>query len=299
MCKCLSTSQAREDLILHETISHTKFPVLLAKSSLDESEYIIKTFTKDDASLSSYLREKQILSSLNHSNIIHYISNTSFHVEIPHSSYILMEYAPHGDFFNLLIENYVSGEKLIRTYFHHLIEGLDYLHSQEVAHLDIKLENLLLGKDLLLKIADFDVAQNVNDQVLFSQGTENYRAPEIQTEDCQDYKAADVYSAGICLFVLLAKTFPFLEAGSPYQNDFQNYKRFNINSEKFWNRMERFLKNKIHFSKSLRELLNGMWTDDIKKRFSLNQVKQSRWYNEPIYSNEELQVLMETKLVSN
>ena len=296
MCKYLSASQSREDLILHKTISDTKFPVLLAKSSLDSSEYIIKTFTKDDASLSSYLREKQVLSSLSHPNIINYISNTQFHVDIPHSSYILMEYAPYGDFFNLLIENNLSSEKLIRTYFHHLIEGLDYLHSQEIAHLDIKLENLLLGKDFLLKIADFDVAQNVNDDVLFSQGTENYRAPEIQIEDCQNYKAADIYSVGICLFVLLAKTFPFLEADSQYSNDFQNYKKFLVNPEKFWNRMERFLKNKIHFSQNLRELLDGMWAGDITKRFDLNQVKQSRWYNESIYSNEELKVIMENNL---
>jgi len=298
MCKYLSTSQAREDLILHKTISDTKFAVLLAKSSLDSTEYIIKTFTKDDASLSSYLREKQVLSSLSHSNIINYISNSHFHVDIPHSSYILMEYAPYGDFFNLLIQNNLPNEKLIRTYFHHLIEGLDYLHSQEIAHLDVKLENLLLGKDCLLKIADFDVAQNVNDDVLFSQGTENYRAPEILMEDCQNYQAADVYSAGICLFVLLAKTFPFLEAGSQYSNEFQNYKRFIVNPEKFWNRMERFLKNKIHFSQNLRELFHGMWNLDVKKRFDLNQIKQSRWYNESIYSNEELKVIMENKLIN-
>ena len=63
-----------------------------------------------------------------------------------------MEYAKHGDFFDALITHRVPfNETLIRTYFHQLIDAMDALHSKGAAHLDIKLENLLIGDDYTLK----------------------------------------------------------------------------------------------------------------------------------------------------
>ncbi|RZJ37213.1 MAG: hypothetical protein EOO18_06165 [Chryseobacterium sp.] len=48
----------------------------------------------------------------------------------------------------------LSHEMIIRTYFHQLIEGIEYIHSQGVAHLDLKLENIMLGDSFELKIID-------------------------------------------------------------------------------------------------------------------------------------------------
>jgi len=203
----------------------------------------------------------------------------------------MIEYAPYGDFFNLIIQKKLSNEKLVRTFFHHLVQGLECLHMQGIAHLDIKLENLLLGKDFQLKIADFDVAQKINDEQLLSEGTENYRAPEIQTGVCTDFKAADIYSAGVCLFTLISRAFPFLE--QLINGNTRSYEIFLANKEKFWKEMEGLLNNTVIFSDSLKELLNGMFAQDPSTRFSLEQVKKSRWYNKPVYPNEELKKVVE------
>lgn len=291
MCKSPETNTSSDTLVLKKTISTSKYPVLLASCPAESTDYVIKAYTKDSSSRSSYLREKQILSSVRHPNIINYVPDSRYRVKIPHRNCIMMEYAPHGDFFNLIINKHIKNEKIIRTYFHQLVEGLEHLHSHGIAHLDIKLENLLLGKDLLLKIADFDVSQALNDENLLSQGTENYRAPEVRDGTSKDYTSADVYSAGVCLFTLISRAFPFMEGAEGAQ--VQSYEEFSTGSDRYWKGIEKMFRKKVVFSESLKELLNGMWAKNEEERMSLDEVKRSRWYNEPIYSQEELRVAVQ------
>mmetsp|Transcript_25302 Transcript_25302/g.22322 ORF Transcript_25302/g.22322 Transcript_25302/m.22322 type:complete len:80 (+) Transcript_25302:447-686(+) len=63
-------------------------------------------------------------------------------------NYILLEHAMYGNLSK--INSYQAAhndEKLVRTYFQQLINGLEYLHTNGVSHLDIKTVNLLIGKD--------------------------------------------------------------------------------------------------------------------------------------------------------
>jgi len=67
---------------------------------------------------------------------------------------------------------------LAKTLFLQLINGLEYLHGQGIAHLDLKLENLLLDSNFNLLIADFDGAYMRGDLEVRSKGARNYRDPE-------------------------------------------------------------------------------------------------------------------------
>jgi len=59
-----------------------------------------------------------------------------------------MEMAPYGDLTSLMLSSkIISDEKLVRSMFHQLISGIEYLHSQNIAHLDIKLDNLMIGDE--------------------------------------------------------------------------------------------------------------------------------------------------------
>lgn len=60
------------------------------------------------------------------------------------------------------------------------MNGLEQVHTKgQVAHLDLKLENLLLDKNFNLKICDFGFAEDINLNVFTSKGTVGYKAPEI------------------------------------------------------------------------------------------------------------------------
>jgi serine/threonine protein kinase len=91
-----------------------------------------------------------------------------------------MEYCQNGDMFNLIKRTGKFCPQLTRYYFHQLLNGVEHIHTNgEVAHLDLKLENLLIDKDYNLKICDFGFVENLNSPIKESKGTNGYKAPEI------------------------------------------------------------------------------------------------------------------------
>src|SRR5690606_19425865 len=86
-------------------------------------------------------------------------------------SYIVMELAPFRLKQLVVHEEFIRDEILQRTYFSQLINGIEYLHMNGIAHLDIKPDNLLLADDYQLKIIDFDLAYKKEDLLLIGRGT--------------------------------------------------------------------------------------------------------------------------------
>ena len=91
-----------------------------------------------------------------------------------------------------------------------IARGMSYLHSQGILHRDLKSENILLGEDMSVKVADFGIS------CLESQcgsgkgftGTYRWMAPEMIKEKHHTRKV-DVYSFGIVLWELLTNRMPF------------------------------------------------------------------------------------------
>lgn len=289
MCRTHHTQNHEPRLFVEKILYQGKFNVFLAKSTITNKQYAIKAFEKDEHSHYAFLQEKRIHSSLNHQNILKYVPDYLFQVDLSQYTVIFTEYASFGDFFNLILDYEFTDEKLIRTYFHQLIKGLQYLHSNCVAHLDLKLENLFLGDDYQLKIADFDMAQNISDKNLVSGGTANYRAPEVWTRSCKNFFSADIYSIGVCLYTLMTGAFPFLEENDKDSLQLFRYDTFLERNEEFWSENESIFSGQKSFSTNFKELINKMLAKDPSDRWTLEQITESRWYNEPIYSEEELQ----------
>ena len=87
------------------------------------------------------------------------------------------------------------------------------MKSKKVAHRDLKLENILVDNDLNLKVADFGFATYTKIKKLHSyRGTKTYMAPEIKEGKIYDGRKADIFSAGVILYIIVHGIFPFGEA---------------------------------------------------------------------------------------
>lgn len=107
-------------------------------------------------------------------------------------------------------------QELMKSIYIQLINGLSLLHNGPAghAHMDIKLENVLINGQGELKFCDFGFSLPVQDLVCKRVGTENYMAPEIydaKNMPCQASKT-DIFSLGVLFFIIAFGAPPFLSA---------------------------------------------------------------------------------------
>jgi len=268
----------KDSLIVDKKVGSGKFSVYKVHSPKHRENYALKVFPKSPSGATQYKKE-QLMFKLNHPNIIQRIP-----VQCHRDDFyaLVTEYAKHGDFFELVINGLINSEVLVRTYFHQLIEGLEYIHSQGIAHLDLKLENLMLGSDFQLKIIDFDQAQLISDGNITSGGSQGYRAPEVRLGSCDNLEAADIFSAGVILYAFKAVEFPFLEMKTPKADDYRCYSYFVKKNKSFWQKRAELKKNATFFSIEFIHLVNSMLYPKPNRRATIEEIKSSKWYQGPI-----------------
>jgi serine/threonine protein kinase len=100
-------------------------------------------------------------------------------------------------------------EETGRFLFTALLQAIEYLHSKGMVHSDVKPENVLVSKDLNdLRLVDFHTCQYARDlHDLLEPGTLYYAAPEVWSGECPT-EANDIWSAGLCLHLMLLGSLP-------------------------------------------------------------------------------------------
>lgn len=171
----------------------------------------LKELNCQNFSTKLFLRELNFLVSLHHPNIVtfqglEYISN---------NRYLVMDYCEGGTLRDL-IDSQVSISTLdILKFINDILLGLEYAHSREVVHCDLKPENVLLepqGNSWIARISDFGIARllqeaGVSIVGIGATGSPAYMAPE---RFYGRYSiASDLYAVGIILYELLLGTRPF------------------------------------------------------------------------------------------
>lgn len=127
------------------------------------------------------------------------------------SLYIVMGFALHGDFEQLLDTENCLDEVETKDFSFQILSALEYLHQQGIVHRDIKPSNIVLFSDLPRKynLTDFGLFRNIHadNADLSFVGTHLYAAPEVypsseNVKSQYDY-GVDIWSFGAVLWFTL------------------------------------------------------------------------------------------------
>ncbi|CAI5701683.1 unnamed protein product [Peronospora effusa] len=239
-------------------------------------------------------REVEAMSRVSHFNVLRLLS---VHDDVPYPKrdgssskqviVIVLELATGGELFDFMMYTGCFSEKIARAYFQQLVAGLEACHGQGVYHRDIKPENLLLDENFALKIADFGLSglrERANGIVveLYTQcGTGGYMSPEVLS--CLPYEGepADVWSAGVVLFIMLAGFPPFQIATS---QDWWFRACAAKQHETFWAAHAR----SATFSSGAMSLMTRIFNVKPQERITLAQIKTHPWFGEDVVASDDL-----------
>jgi [calcium/calmodulin-dependent protein kinase] kinase len=180
---------------------------------------------------------------------------------------------------NNKFDNNKYDEKLIKKWILEIASGLKFLHENNIAHCDIKSDNILLGKDGKLKLSDFGSSLRMNepeDNILRTQGNIYFFPPEL-VEDKEkekksiDYKAVDIWDLGISIYTYIFKCLPFMPENR--ENIVELFKA--ITESNF-----DFNKNGVTISDEMKKLLMHLFEKDPEKRFTADDIVNYPWLNQ-------------------
>ena len=152
-------------------------------------------------------RELDVLTKLNHKDIIRAYEIINLGTKV----YISLEWAGHGDLLQYVRLKGCLKESECKKMFGELLNAIEYIHSLNIVHRDLKCENILLSKKNQVKLADFGFARILVPPQLSKTfcGSAAYAAPELLQGIPYVGTCADVWSLGVILYIMVCSAMPF------------------------------------------------------------------------------------------
>jgi len=235
-----------------------------------EQLYAVKSIKKkilSEKEFESLLQEVEILSSLDHPNII------KFHETYQDEQFfhIVMDLCSGKELINYFIQEGKLVEKKVCQIIYKVVQAIAFCHAKNICHRDLKPENILFEseneEDGEIKIIDFGLSCKLNDNKNLKTvlGTPYYMAPEVlkgkYNEKC------DIWSIGAITYLLLVGEPPF--NGDSSQDIFKSILNKNLN----------FAQLKSNFSNESVDFLRKCLNKDPIERISAEQALNHPWFN--------------------
>lgn len=240
-------------------------------SDSDENQtlfYAVKVMRKrivlSKSRITRVLFEKKILQCLvRFPFVVDYICHFKDNANL----YLVLEFAIGGDMLTHLRRHRRFSDELTLFYSAQIVMALEFLHSLDIVHRDIKPQNMVIGEDGFVKLADFGLAKRLEKGCLTGTkcGTRVYMAPELMQFKRTPYSFnADWWSTGVMIYEMNVGRVPFEAANS---------------AELLFKIMKGDLMYPPHMPLTLVELLNGLLEPNIKNRLvRAKHVKKQRYF---------------------
>ncbi|KAL0265575.1 UNVERIFIED_CONTAM: hypothetical protein PYX00_011287 [Menopon gallinae] len=184
------------------------------------------------------IREVSLLKTLKHSTIVNL--ETVLYKE--NKMYLAMEYL------DLDLRKYIDGVRrsnktvpgdVLRRFVQQILTAVDYCHSRAVLHRDLKPQNILVGRDMRLKLADFGLGRSIG--IPLRTYTHDiitlwYRPPELLLGAKHYSEAVDVWSAAAIVAELVLLV-PMFQGDSEVDQIYKIFKVLGTPSESTWTGM--------------------------------------------------------------
>ncbi|PRP83390.1 hypothetical protein PROFUN_09418 [Planoprotostelium fungivorum] len=248
------------------------------KNNHPESEYYIgrQLGSNQDKTAIKFVEKKHCKNLKVIENEIRILS----HVQHPHVAqmldvfetndnfFIVMELVEGGDLETELFNDGAFSEEKTFTIFCQLLQALEYLHSLNITHRDLKLDNILFSKSTNdVKLTDFGLSkhqlQSDENFMRTRCGTPNYVAPEI-IEAIPYTPSIDIWSLGVVFHLMLNCCFPF--QGNSMEETH-----------------EHVMEGRIHYSEDVQmsddavDLTEKMLRRDPNERITIQDIKMHPW----------------------
>lgn len=217
-----------------------------------------------------FLKEIEILIKLEHPNIIkiyeYYTDDINF--------YLITDYISNGELYNYVYKAKSFNERQTQYIMKQVLCAVNYLHLNNIAHRDIKLENILVEQEITsndeqllnVKLIDFGTSNYVKTEntnyFTVKVGSPFYMAPEVLNKKYNN--KCDIWSCGVIMFMLLRGHPPFKgenqeELFKSIQNDIINYNEMTELSELAKELMSKMLERNVDLRYSADECLKHKW----------------------------------------
>ncbi|NIG59442.1 serine/threonine-protein kinase ULK3 isoform X2 [Pontoporia blainvillei] len=209
------------------------------------------------ASVENLLTEIEILKGIRHRHIVQ-LKDFQWDSD---NIYLIMEFCAGGDLSRFIHTRRILPEKVARVFMQQLASALQFLHEQNISHLDLKPQNILLSslEKPHLKLADFGFAQHMSpwDEKHVLRGSPLYMAPEMVCQRQYDARV-DLWSVGVILYEALFGQPPF---ASRSFSELEEKIRSNRVIEDCWDLLQRLLERDPSRRISFQDFFAHPWVD--------------------------------------
>jgi len=208
----LHVPRALRNYAVHGVIARGGTSVIVdATDSLTGHEFAIKVLSPSDFNRRNRVQdletEMAMAAELRNDHICNFVETIIDNELI----FIVMDKYDGGDLFSLIQRGKTRDRAACLRLFKHVALAVRYLHRRGISHGDIKAENVMLDQNQNIRLIDFGMSKafTVDNPLLRTvSGTPVYAAPEVIKKEPYTM-AADVWSAGVLLYAMVACHFPW------------------------------------------------------------------------------------------